>query len=65
MSNQGGNGQQTSVCWTCGNPGHFSDRCPQRRVNAVVEELWKLDLGLSDSEETWSENTWDEGGFGD
>ena len=30
-----------------------------------MEELWKLDLGLSDSEETWSENTWDEGGFGE
>ena len=63
VSNQGGKGKQTSVCWTCGNPGHFSDRCPQRRVNALVEELWNLGLGLS--EETWSENTWDEGGFGE
>ena len=54
VSNQGGKGKQTSVCWTCGNPGHFSDRCPQRRVKALVEELWNSDLG-----------TWDEGGFGD
>ena len=32
-------------------------------MNALVEELWNSDLGLR--EETWSENTWDEGGFGD
>ena len=63
VSNKGGTGKQASGCWTCGRPGHFSDRCPQRRVHALVEELWNIDLGLN--EEIWNEHTWDEGDFGD
>lgn len=37
--------------WSCGKPGHFSDKCPQKRVNFVTDEGQDPYLGLDD--ETW------------
>lgn len=54
-----GSGQQ--LCWNCWKPGHFSDQCPQKRVNLLLGELSDPYLGWDD--ESWYDDfgEWNEG----